>query len=198
MSILLKFNCLIIVTSLLWHAPLYPAENGLRWSAGAGPAFFVPDADFFGAELSPGINTSLQLELNRNLSLTQSFEYFYSPAGEDNFEIFNNRLNLDYLPLGRMKFYPAFSAGIAFLSFNPSAAEGPRKTFRPAQTVFCLNLGAGGVLSGTGRGFSISTSVHVLATPYKYRTYKFDDCRAVSGDYQFTHFSGSLRINYTF
>ncbi len=172
--------------------------SSASWSLEAAPSVLLPDTDFFGADLSPGISAGFGIEINSSFRFKQRFGYYYAEADPDNFEIFNTRFFLDYFPLAWNRFRPVVSAGIALVTANPPAASGSRKSFRPSQTVFFLSCGAGAEYSGISENIDISAMMTVLASPYRYRKYYFDSCNIVYEEAQFTHALFSVAVIYGF
>jgi len=193
-----KPGCATISCALLLVFLSVPAEGSSAWRLEGAPAVIIPDNDFFGAALSPGISTGFGIEINRSFRLKQRFEYFFAEADPENFEIFNSRFFLEYAPSIWNRLQPVVSAGMALVTANPPAASGSRKSFKPSQTVFCLSAGAGAEFPGIIKGVGISTTITVLASPYRYRKYYFENCNPVYDEAQFTHVLLSIAAIYSF
>lgn len=170
--------------------------SSASWSLESAPSILIPDNDFFGAGLSPGISAGFGVKINSSFTLRQRFEYFHAEANPDNFEIFNSRLFIDYSPLGWNRFRPVLSAGMALVAANPSAASGSRKSFKPSQTIFFVSAGAGAEYTGIMENMDISAVITVLASPYRYRKYFFESCSPVYEEAQFIHALFSIAFIY--
>lgn len=203
MKIIFRTNILFIIISIMVisavsAAPDTSGETPKIWRIKAASSVFIPDVNFFGASAAPGLSSGLEFRISGLLSIKQGASYYRTRSGDKDFDIFTNSISILFHLAGREGLYPVISGGIAFVSANPPSATGKRKTFKPTQTVFCLSAGAGAVYSEVTENISISGMLSVLATPYRYRKYIFDECRALSQDSQFTNLQITLGILYGF
>jgi len=203
MKTIFRTNFLFIIISFLFisDVPASPdtsVEPTEVWMIQAASSVFIPDGDFFDASAAPGLSSGLEYRISGILSMKQGVSYYRTRSGDNDFDIFSNSISILFHPAGREGLYPVISGGIAFVSANPPAATGRRKNFNPTQTVFCLSAGAGAVYSEVTGNISISGMLTVLATPYRYRKYIFDECRTHSQENQFTNLQITLGILYDF